>query len=101
MMDANPQHFRRAVEDIPDWSNGIEVSDKATENLGPNIDDLEPVIGSHGWLRMTGDQIIIGRGRNRGRTIGELEQMDSSYLNWLTSPAGPLEDEAIERLNQR
>ena len=100
MMDANPQHFRRAVEDIPDWSNGIETSDKATENLGPNIDDLEPVNGSHGWLRRTEDGIIIGRGRNRGRTIGELEQIDSSYLNWLASPAGPLEEEAIEILNQ-
>ena len=99
MMAANPQHFRCAVEDIPDWSNGIDVSDKSAENLGPNIDDLEPVKGSHGWLRQTGDEIVIGRGRNRGRTIGELEQVDSGYLNWLTSPASPLEHEAIEILN--
>lgn len=99
MMDAHPQHFRRAVEDIPDWSNSSSQSDKESESLGPNLDDLEPVSGSHGWLRTSSSGIVIGRGRNRGRTVREIEQLDVNYLNWLSSPAGPLESEAIDALH--
>ena len=98
MMEANPQHFRRPVHDIPEWANGSKIVDKSTERLGPNIEDLEPVTGSHGWLRKTRDGLVIGRGRNRGRTIGELENVDSNYLNWLQSPAGPLDEMAVEAL---
>ncbi len=98
MMEANPQHFRRPVEEIPDWANGTRTADKSTERLGPNIEDLEPVPGSHGWLRTTSDGLVIGRGRNRGRSIGEIEQADPNYLNWLQSPAGPLDENAIEAL---
>ena len=99
MMAANPQHFRRAVEDIPEWASGTNRRDKTTERLGPNIEDLEPVFGSHGWLKITQTGMVIGRGRNRGRTIAEIERMDASYLNWLESSAGPLEVEAIGALH--
>jgi DNA polymerase-3 subunit epsilon len=98
MMDAHPQHFRRAVEDIPDWAYGQTRTDKESEGLGPNLEDLEPVSGSHGWLRFSGTGIVIGRGRNRGRTITEIEREDLPYLNWLSSSAGPLEAEAIDTL---
>jgi len=98
MMDAHPQHFRRAVEDIPDWAYGSTRTDKESDGLGPNLEDLEPVSGSHGWLRFSDTGIVIGRGRNRGRTITEIEREDASYLNWLSSPAGPLEAEAINTL---
>jgi DNA polymerase-3 subunit epsilon len=98
MMAAYPQHFRRAVEDIPDWANGSTKTDKESDSLGPNLDDLEPVSGSHGWLRISESGIVIGRGRNRGRTVSEMEQLDVSYLNWLSSSAGPLEVEAIDAL---
>ena len=98
MMAAHPQHFRRAVEEIPNWASGPNRSDKTTERLGPNIEDLEPVNGSHGWMRITQTGIVIGRGRNRGRTIAEIEKMDANYLNWLGSPSGPLEAEAIDAL---
>ena len=97
-MDAHPQHFRRAVEDIPDWTYGQTRTDKESEGLGPNLEDLEPVSGSHGWLRFSGTGIVIGRGRNRGRTITEIEREDLPYLNWLSSSAGPLEAEAINAL---
>jgi len=98
MMASYPQHFRRAVEDIPDWANGSTKTDKESDSLGPNLDDLEPVSGSHGWLRISESGIVIGRGRNRGRTVSEMEQLDVSYLNWLSSSAGPLEVEAIDAL---
>ena len=102
MMEANPQYFRRPVEDIPDWVDGIKSTDKSADRLGPNIEDLEPVSGSHGWLRMTTSGLVIGRGRNRGRTVAELEKIDSNYLNWLQSPAGPLDENAVTALqNER
>jgi len=99
MMAANPQHFRRAVEDIPEWSSGSNRRDKTTESLGPNLEDLESVFGSHGWLKITQTGMVIGRGRNRGRTIAEIERIDANYLNWLGSSAGPLEDEAASALH--
>ncbi len=37
MMEANPQHFRCSVQDIPDWANGVKHADKSAERLGPNI----------------------------------------------------------------
>ena len=98
MMDAHPQHFRRAVEDIRDWAYESTRGDKESDGLGPNLEDLEPVSGSHGWLRFSGTGIVIGRGRNRGRTITALEREDAPYLNWLSSSAGPLEAEAIQAL---
>ena len=98
MMAAHPQHFRRPVEDIPDWANGTTMTDKESESLGPNLDDLEPISGSFGWLRISEAGIVIGRGRNKGRTIAEIERLDESYLNWLSSSAGPLEAEAIDAL---
>ena len=98
MMAANPQHFRRAVKDIPEWASGPNQTDKTTESLGPNLEDLEPVIGSHGWLKITQTGMVIGRGRNRGRTIAEIERTDGNYLNWLGSSAGPLETEASDAL---
>ncbi len=101
MIEANPQHFRRNVQDIADWANGSEVADKSTERLGPNIEDLELVAGSHGWLRYTVDGLVIGRGRNRGLTISELEQNDPSYLSWLKSPTGPLDGIAIDTLHSQ
>ena len=101
MMAAHPQHFRRAVEDIPDWVSGSTRIDKESDGLGPNLDDLEPVSGSHGWLRISESEIIIARGRNRGRTIAEIERSDMSYLNWLSSSAGPLEAEAIDVLHSK
>ena len=98
MKEENPQLFRRTVQDIPDWADGIKSADISADRLGPNIEDLEPIPGSHGWLRRTTDGLVIGRGRNRGRTIAELERMDPNYLNWLKSPAGPLDEMALESL---
>ena len=98
IMAAHPQHFRRAVEDIPDWVDGSSQTDKESESLGPNLEDLEPISGSHGWLRISNSGIVIGRGRNRGRTVKEIERLDVNYLNWLASSAGPLESDAIDAL---
>jgi len=94
MMAAHPQHFRRPVEDISDWLDGQDSGDQDAERLGPRIEDLPVIEGSQGWLRNTADGIIIARGRNRGRTISEIENIDVEYLQWLTSPSGPLDEEA-------
>ena len=99
LMSSHPQHFRRPVEEIPEWASGSTRSDKESERLGPSLEDLQPVSGSHGWLRFSNVGIVIGRGRNRGRTITEIERLDVDYLNWLSSPAGPLEPEAIDTLS--
>ena len=99
MMEENPQHFQRAVEEIPEWSSGSKRADRATRSIGPTLEDLEPVVGSHGWLKIGQTGIIIGRGRNRGRSIAEINQMDVNYLNWLGSSAGPLDAEAIDVLD--
>ena len=80
------------------WITINKNADNSAKRLGPNIEDLEPVRGSHGWLRVAQDGFVIGRGRNRGRTTSELQRLDPSYLNWLQSPAGPLDDTAVESL---
>jgi DNA polymerase III epsilon subunit-like protein len=98
MMAAHPQHFRRPVEDIPDWLSATRTSDRGADRLGPGLADLEPVPGSHGWLCHTESGVVIVRGRNRGRSIAEIDRDDASYLDWLASPAGPLEAEALKVL---
>ncbi|MEC7703906.1 MAG: exonuclease domain-containing protein [Candidatus Thermoplasmatota archaeon] len=94
IMAANPQHFRLPVGEIPDWINSSSDTARKSSSLGRDIEDLEPVPGSHGWLRLFEDGVIIGRGRNRGKTVSELNDKDPDYLKWLTSPAGPLENDA-------
>ena len=98
MMAAHPQHFRKSVTDISDWLNGQDDSDGDAERLGPRIEDLPIIEGSQGWLRSTEDGIVIAKGRNRGRTISEIEIDDASYLQWLSSANGPLNEQARERL---
>jgi len=98
MMEENPQHFQRPVEEIPEWSSSSKRA-KATKSIGPNLEDLEPVFGSHGWLKIAQTGMVIGRGRNRGRSIAEINQVDVDYLNWLGSSAGPLDSEAIDALD--
>ena len=49
-------------------------------------------------MRRTEDGSIIAKGRHRGRTISEIKNLDESYLQWLVSPSGPLNQEAIDTL---
>jgi len=44
--------------------------------------------------------MIIARGRNRGRSVVEIQASDPSYLDWLSSAAGPLEADAVAALTQ-
>lgn len=98
MMAAHPQYFRRSVEDISGWLEGQDSGDAHADGLGPRIEDLPVIKGSQGWLRKTDDGIIIARGRNRGRTISEIQNIDETYLQWLASPNGPLDNDAREIL---
>ena len=101
MMAAHPQHFRRPVEDIPNWASGKDGDGEGTERLGPTLEDLQVVDGSHGWLRITTDGLIVARGRNKGRSISEVGKNDPRYLEWLSSAAGPLEPDALDVLNKQ
>ena len=98
MIEENPQHFLRPVEEIPKWSSDSKRSKKATKGSGPELKAMEPVIGSHGWLKIAQTGIVIGRGLHRGRTVADLRQTDSNYLDWLSSAAGPLESGALDAL---
>ena len=98
IMAANPQHFRLPVTEISEWINNSSDSRRKSSSLGRDIEDLEPIQGSNGWLRQTDEGVIIGRGRNRGKSISELNDKDSDYLKWLASPAGPLDEDARDFL---
>ena len=98
MMGENPQHFRRSVVEIPEWSSGSNRRVKATENIESKLEDMGPVLGSHGWLKIAQTGMVIGRGLHRGRAVVDIGRVDSNYLDWLSSPAGPLDSEAIDAL---
>ena len=98
MIEENPAHFRRPVGEIPEWSSGSKRANKSAKSPESNLKDLEPISGSHGWLKSGPAGIVIGRGLHRGRTVADLVQTDSNYLDWLSSSAGPLKSEAIDAL---
>jgi DNA polymerase-3 subunit epsilon len=100
LMAANPQHFRGSIEQILDWIQGNASRRDSADRLGPGIEDLPPIDGSLGWLRTSVDGMIIARGRNRGRSVVEIQASDPSYLDWLSSAAGPLEADAVAALTQ-
>lgn len=94
LMSGSPQHFRGTVDQIVDWIQGGGARRGKAADLGPGLEDLDAVEGSQGWLRRSGADLIIARGRNRGRAIAEIDAEDPSYLDWLGSPSGPLEEAA-------
>jgi len=84
----HPREFSRSPVDLESWiSNPVSGG----SDLGPGLDDLEPVEGSRGKLRWSEGELVLAFGKHRKRTIGEVRESDPSYLRWLLSPNGPFD----------
>ncbi len=88
----HPRHFRRSANEIENW---IATGDSETNQLGPSLDDLEPLQGTGGKLRKNGDRFIFNFGKYRSRDLHVIAQEDPGYIRWLCSPAGPFGDDVI------
>jgi hypothetical protein len=67
------------------------------------MQDLEPVAGTNGRLRLSDDGVVIAFGKHKGRTLSELEKLDSRYVDWLLSPSSPIPSKIVSEFvrNQR
>lgn len=97
MMQIDPAAFRRPVEEIPIWASGKPVAREA-DRLGPSLEDLEPIPGSNGQLRQSGEDWVLARGRHRGKTVKQVQEEDPAYIGWLKSGASPLDADAKDAL---
>jgi DNA polymerase-3 subunit epsilon len=99
MMADNPAPFRRPLKDIESWI-AHDGQDAEESLLGPGYDDLEKVDRA-GRLRVSGEgDIILAFGRHRGKTVGEVCDIDASYINWLLSSRSPVDSVAREQLRK-
>lgn len=99
MMAIDPAAFRRPVEEIPIWASGKAVAREA-ERLGPSLEDLEPLPGAGGYIRISGADLVLARGRHRGQTVRQVQEKDAAYIGWLLSNASPLEEEGQAALRE-
>ena len=99
LMCDHPQPFRQSLDEIERWLQGTSTIRSASE-LGRDYNDLIP-LDSRGRLRVDGSDIVLAFGRHRGRTIEEVHNNDKSYFDWLISPSGGLNEEAIQTIRQR
>ncbi len=99
LMCDHPQPFRQTLEEIERWLQGNSSLASASE-LGRDYADLEP-LDKRGRLRIDGCDVVLVFGRHRGRTIEEVYTNDKSYFDWLLSPSGGLDDDAIEYVRNR
>jgi len=95
-MKDHPSHFRRTVTDIEQWLVG-SGGRSGSENLGPGLNDLEPV-DREGRIRRDGDSMVLAFGRHRASTIKVVQKTDPGYINWLISPASLLDEDAREKV---
>ncbi len=86
MMRKHPNEFRGDIDDLQDMLNR-----RGSKNqMGPSMEELEPVPNTGGRLRHSPDGVIVAFGKHRGRTLEELEKIDSRYVDWLCSPSSPI-----------
>ena len=89
MMRDQPAKFRVPLEDL-EVMGGSSHSDESAAGL--RLEDLEQ-IDSRGRLRIDSDgDIVIAFGKHLGKTLTEVLASDVSYLHWLSSPAGGLDE---------
>jgi len=90
MMRDQPAKFRVPLEDLETMIGSPHVDDESVAGL--RLDDLEP-IDSRGRLRIDSDgDIVLAFGKHLGKTLTEVLTTDVSYLHWLSSPAGGLDE---------
>ena len=65
--------------------------------LGPQLDDLE-LVDPNGMVRRDGAHMVLAVGRHRGRHLEELNELDPRYLQWLLSPNGIEDGNAVEEI---
>ena len=92
-MSRHPREFRRSPEELQAW---IIAGNTSQNSLGPSLDDLEPMPGTRGRLRIDGDRVILSFGKHKARDILVVANEEPGYIRWLCSPAGPLNQEAID-----
>jgi len=95
IIEEHPRQFRRPLEDIEEWLASGRIGEDS--DLGPGYDDLEP-FDANGRLRWSDQELVLAFGRHRGVTLRTLELNDPSYLRWMLSGNGPLEQQDIQRL---
>ncbi len=96
LMKDHPSHFRRTVTDIEQWLVG-SGGRSGSENLGPGLNDLEPV-DREGRIRRDGDSMVLAFGRHRASTIKVVQKTDPGYINGLISPSSLLDEDAREKV---
>ena len=89
-----PNNFRGSIDDLED----MVIGKKLDNNMGPGIQDLEPIQGTNGRLRMSEDGVVVAFGKHRGRTLRELEKIDPRYVDWLCSPSSPIPSKIVSEL---
>jgi len=94
MMKNYPNNFRGSIDDLED----MVIGNKLDNNMGPGIQDLEPIQGTNGRLRMSEDGVVVAFGKHRGRTLKELEKIDQRYVDWLCSPSSPIPSKIVSEL---
>ena len=90
MMGDQPAKFRVPLEDLEAMGGSSHSDDESAAGL--RLEDLEQ-IDSRGRLRIDSDgDIVIAFGKHLGKTLTEVLASDVSYLHWLSSPAGGLDE---------
>ena len=92
-MSRYPREFRRSPEELQAWISTGSIGQNA---MGPSLDDLEPILGSGGRLRRDGERVVLAFGKHKARDLLIVANEEPGYIRWLCSPAGPLNQEAID-----
>ena len=92
----HPSYFRKSLEEVEQWCATGSTS-KIQSDLGPQLDDLE-LVDPNGMVRRDDGYMILAVGRHKGRHLEELTQLDPRYLQWLLSPNGIEDADAVQNI---
>ena len=92
----HPSYFRKSLEEVEQWCATGSTA-KVQSDLGPQLDDLE-LVDPNGMVRRDGAHMVLAVGRHRGRHLEELNALDPRYLQWLLSPNGIEDTDAVNEI---
>ena len=92
----HPSYFRKSLAEVEQWCATGSTA-KVQSDLGPQLDDLQ-LVDPNGMVRRDGEHMVLAVGRHRGRHLEELNDLDPRYLQWLLSPNGITDANAIEQI---